>query len=166
MTHKPNSIFEAARLIMEGIEIEEATKLQEGAAESASAKVSTIVKELDGALITADKTLDKLAAAIDKAEEYYEDAYGMLPAGFKERVQEFNDKLKNICAVGAINEPAPEHPEEDEEELEDQEEGIDPDLDPDFEAQIDPDSLEDEEDEEEDDRQEPTYRPGPGGQPG
>ena len=96
MTHKPNSIFEAARLVMEGIELEETTKLQEGKAEASASKVTAAASEVESSLKAANKCLDKLLDAVEKAQEHYEDANGMLPAEFKTKVKEFNDKLAQL----------------------------------------------------------------------
>ena len=162
MIHKPQSIFEAARAVLEGSESRGKEILAEGKAEASASKVSAAAGEVEDALKSANKCLDKLIDAVNKAQEHYEDANGILPAEFKTKVKEFNAKLSQLG--GETIEDAEEPAEEEEEEPEDQEEGIDPYPDPDFEAQIE-DEEEDEE-EEEDDRQEPTYRPGPQGQPG
>ena len=133
MLHKPQSIFEAARAVLEGSESHVKEILAEGKAEASASKVSAAAGEVEDALKSANKCLDKLIDAVNKAQEHYEDANGILPAEFKVKVKEFNTKLSQLG--GEIIEDAEEPAEEEEEELE---------------AQIDPDSLEDEDEEEED----------------
>ena len=132
MIHKPQSIFEAARAVLEGSESRGKEILAEGKAEASASKVSAAAGEVEDALKSANKCLDKLIDAVNKAQEHYEDANGILPAEFKTKVKEFNAKLSQLGGetIEDAEEPAEEEEEEledqEEEELEDQEEGNDP----------------------------------------